>query len=207
MADAQNSEAYKFALGAGLEAGNNAAAAGGTQLSSSNVQDQQSTAEGIASQYEQQAFQQWLSNNNLTLGALQNMVATGQVSTQQLNQDLSNAGVNVASAQQAIGNAQATGTTNAADAEAAGVVGSGNAVAGGITGSANAQASGIIGAASANAGALTNSANIISQGATNIGNNLASAIPKGSTYEVPTQAPAVAPAIVNNVSGVVPTPG
>lgn len=169
MADAQNMPAYQFALSQGKEAINNAAAAGGLQLSSANIESLGKFAEGVASQYEQQAFNQWLQQNNLTMTGLQNLINSGQVSTGQLMQALSQAGISTASAQQLIGQAQAGGTTGAAEAEAAGVTGSAAAKAAGITGSASALASGLTGAAGARAQEATNKANVMSSGLTGIG--------------------------------------
>ena len=169
MSDATNSEAYKFAA----QAGNSVMATGGTQLSSANVNSQMQ----IASQFEQQAFNQWLASNNLTLGALQQQIATGQRSASQLATELGQAGVSAATIQQNIGIDQAGGTTGAATAKAGGITGAATAVAGGITGAAAAQSAGVSGVSQAQADALAKQGQVNQQGATTIGNQLTSAIP------------------------------
>jgi hypothetical protein len=145
MADAQNTDAYKFALQEGKTAINNASAAGGTQLSSANVEAQGKMATGLAASTEQQAFNQWLSSNNMTLGALQNAVKTGQISTEQLNQQLAQAGVSTATAQTAMGSNTAAGTMGSAQAKATEAQNVSSAKAGGVTGAANANAAGLTG--------------------------------------------------------------
>lgn len=170
MADAQNMPAYKFALEQGKEQINNASGAGGTQLSSGNTQAMTKFAEGTAAQFENQAFNQWLAQNNLTLGALQDMVKTGQISTQQLTTSLEQAGVNTANLQQYIGGATAQGTTGAAAATATG-----------ITGAAGAKAAGIEGATGANTAALANQANIITTGVQGVATQLAGALPASTS--------------------------
>lgn len=192
MADAQNSEAYKFALQQGKEAIGNASAAGGLQLSSSNIQSLGKFAEGIAAQYEQQAFDQWMAQNNLSLGALQQMVNTGQISTNQLQSALAQAGVSMETFESNTGRAQAAGTlgaasalanagqqsaayqaggiTQAAGATAAGQEKAANYTAGGITGAANAAAAGDVSSAGYLAGGMTGAANVTAQGITGAAN-------------------------------------
>ena len=128
MADAQNMDAYRFALDQGKEAINAAAGAGGTQLSSANLQSLGKFAEGTAAQFQQQAFNQWMAQNNLSLGGLQNMVQTGQISTGQLQQALAQEGISIEAFNKQIGEAQAAGTLGAAQARAAGVTGQANAL-------------------------------------------------------------------------------
>ncbi|MDB5975141.1 MAG: hypothetical protein JWR07_1901 [Nevskia sp.] len=212
MADAQNMPAYQFAKDEGLSTMNNAAAAGGMQLSSANIRNLTQFAEGNAAQYEQQAFNQWLQQNNLTLGALQNMVNTGQVSTQQLQGALAQYGVSASTIQDAIGTAQAsgalgsaqalnTGQTDAAKYLAGGTTGSGNALAAGtvgsagytaqgITGSANALANGTVAQANANAAGTVANSNIISSGINAVGNILDKAFTPTPTATTTAPAPA-----------------
>ncbi len=180
MADAQNMDAYKFALQQGQEAITNAAAAGGQSLSTADIQSQAKFAEGTAAQYEQQAFNQWLQQNNLSLSALQNMVQTGQVSTNQLQSALTQAGVSQETLNQNLGNAVAGGT-----------VGSANAQAGAIVGANNANAAGVVGQANANGNALTAAGNGLSSlgslyGAFN-GVTATPANPAGGTSTIQTQ--------------------
>ena len=187
MADAQNSPAYQFALQQGQNQVSNSAGAGGTQLSAGNVQNLTTMAEGTAAQYQNQAFNQWLATNNQTLSSLQNMVQTGQMSTQQLSASLAAAGVDQATIQQNIGNLTAGGT-----------IGSAQAVAGGVTGAAGAQAAGVAAAAGANAAGITNQANIIGQGVTNVANNLTGIT---AASKAPPVIPAQPPLAMSSASG------
>jgi len=192
MADAQNSAAYQFALQQGKEAIGNASAAGGLQLSSANIQSLGKFAEGTAAQYEQQAFDQWMAQNNLSLGALQQMVNTGQISTNQLQGALAQAGISMETFESNIGRAQSSGTLGAAGAtanagqqsaayqagginQAAGATAAGqekaaNYTAGGITGAANAAAAGDVSSAGYLAGGMTGAANATAQGITGAAN-------------------------------------
>ena len=204
MADMGNvMPAYQFALQQGLQTTNNAAAVGGTQLSSANIQNLDTFAQNTANQWEVSAFNQWLQQNNLTLSGLQNAIATGQASANTISNALQNAGINTATIQQAIGSAAATATTNAAAATsnannsaagftAAGTTGAANATAAGIQGSANALGNATIGsanaintgnttAAQANANAMVSQGNIATSGATNIMNDLAYVAGKSGT--------------------------
>lgn len=110
MSMAQNMPAYQFAEQQGQGAINNAATAGGTSLSSANLQNLAQFNAGNAAQYENQAFNQWLSQNNQTLGALQSQAGLGQSATNSTQ----TAGQNLATATNnnllTSGNAQAAGT-------------------------------------------------------------------------------------------------
>lgn len=179
MAMAQNMPAYQFALGQGSQSINNAAAAGGTQLSSANTQNLGNYASGLAAQYENQAFNQNLAQNQQALGGLQNLTNVGQNAQQQTQQALTQAGLN--SQQIATG----IGATNA------------NAT----TGAANSLASGQMTAANANANALTAQGNIATNATGGIANNLATGYGLNSVAAPTTTAvgavpytPAVAPA-------------
>lgn len=175
MADAQNMDAYKFALQQGQTAINNASAAGGLQLSSANIESLGKFAEGTAAQYQQQAFNQWMAQNNLTIAGLQNLVNTGQVSVSQLQSALAQHGVNVETLQSNIGQANADGTLGAANATATGTLNSAAHLtqgekdaaaflAAGNTTSANALSSGINAAAGFTAGGMKDSANSLAAG-------------------------------------------
>lgn len=183
MADAQNMPAYQFALEQGKQAIDASAARGGTQLSSNNINSLTTFAEGTAAQYQQQAFNQWMAQNNLTLGGLQNMVHTGQVSASQLQNALQQYGVSAETIQQNIGAAQGAGTLGAAKANAAGQMGSAQSLAagtagaagyaaGGITGAANANAAGVMGVGNATSSGTAAQGNIMGAGLSNIGNQL-----------------------------------
>jgi len=175
MSDATNSAAYQFALQQGTQALNNTDAAKTGTLNSNNIQDNITFAEGTASTYEQQAFNQWLQSNNLTLAALQQQVATGQTSTAQLQTALAQYGVGAETIQQNIGTSNAAGTTGAANATAAGQVGAAKYTAAGITGAANATAAGLTGQANALGAGQAQVGNIATQTASDIGNQLSTA--------------------------------
>jgi hypothetical protein len=160
MADMENvMPAFTFARDEGLQAMNNQMAMGGQQLSSNAVHGAGTLAEGIASQFEGQAFNQWLAQNNLTLGALQNMVHTGQISTDQLQAALAQHGLNSEQIQKAIGQAYGEGTLGAAQTYAAGTMGSAGAQANAAQQAANANAAGTVGSANAITAAIGNTAN------------------------------------------------
>jgi hypothetical protein len=135
----EESPQYKFALEQGMQAIEGKAAKGGTQLSSGNLAAMTGYAVGEAGQFEQQAFSQWLASKNLDIGTLQNMVRTGQVSSQQLAQELGQAGVSQATIDQYIGNVGAAGTVGAAAATAKGITGAAEAQAAGTAGVTKAQ--------------------------------------------------------------------
>lgn len=200
MADAQNMPAYQFALEQGLDAARNAESAGGMQLSSNAIHDQTKFAEGTAAQYENQAFNQWLSQNNLSLGALQQMVKTGQVSVEDLSAALQNYGVSAETLHSAIGNANAAGTTGSGNALAAGAVGSAGYTAQGIRDAAQAQASGVIGAGNANANGTTSQGNILGSGLSNLGNMFAQTFTPTQTQTQPTSVSVPNPAAPNTTS-------
>lgn len=172
MADAQNMPAYQFALQQGTDAIRNASAAGGLSLSTADIQSQGKFAENTAAQFQQQAFNQWLSQNNLSLGTLQNMVATGQVSTNQLQNALAQAGVNTETLQKNIGETEAAGTVGSAKALASGQTTAAGYQAAGTVNSANALAGGIVGSGNANAAGTVSQANTLGSGLTTLGNYL-----------------------------------
>lgn len=151
MADAANSTAETFAQQQGQQAIENANAATGGQLSTNNLNQEVKFAEGTASTYEQQAFNQWLAQNNLTLGALQQMVQTGQVSEGQLQTAMAQAGVSIETLQQNIGSANAAGTLGAATAlgnaaaSSGKVIGAGQAGAADVIGTGQANSAGVLG--------------------------------------------------------------
>jgi len=172
MSDAQNMPAYTFAEQQGQQAIQNVAAMGG-QVQGTNLQQQSANfAENTASQYETQAFNQWLAQNNLSLGALQNMVKTGQTSTAALQSALSQYGVSAETLNQNLGSAEGTATTNAANTQAAGTQGVANAQAAEAVNIGNAQSAGIMGVGSANAAGTVGVTNALGAGLTTAGNNL-----------------------------------
>ncbi len=175
MKDARNMDAYKFALDQGSRAINNASSRGGLRLSSANIESLGAFAEGTAAQFQQQAFNQWMTQNNFTLAGLQNMVQTGQVSVNQLQSALAQHGISVETLQSAIGEAQAQGTLGAGMARAdgamssAGYLSAADAAAGtyranASTGSAGYLAGGLKDAATATAGGQLAAANALGSG-------------------------------------------
>lgn len=90
-ADATNSDAEKFTLGEGLGALNNSAAAKGQLLGTNNQQDNIKYAEGVASTFQNQAFNQWLAQQNKTLGATQSLAGVGQTEAGQVADASANA--------------------------------------------------------------------------------------------------------------------
>ena len=193
MADAQNMPAYQFALQEGTRAINNAAAAGGTQLSSANAQSLGKYASDTAAQYEQQAFNQWLAQNNLTLSGLQNMVQTGQVSAKQLDAALSMNGLSIGTLQRASAAAQAEGEMGASKSLAAGIKGAaahnsaGNLQAAQATATSGQQAAGFrsagnLGAAQATSNALTGHTNSLASGLESAAKSNASGLLASNSY-------------------------
>lgn len=109
MADAQNMPAMKFTLDQGLQSIGNAAAAKGGLLSTNAIQDSTKYAEGVASTFENQAFNQWLAQQQQQLGAQQSLAGLGQTMASQTADTGANALL-------AAGGAQAAGQVGAANA-------------------------------------------------------------------------------------------
>lgn len=103
MADAKNSEAEKHALEQGTTAIENSAAARGGLLNSNTLQDLTKFSQGNAAQFENQAFNQWLSERQQSLAPLQSMAGLGQTAATGVADNISNL-------QLASGNAAAAGT-------------------------------------------------------------------------------------------------
>jgi len=109
MADAQNGPAMQQALASGTEAIQNSAAAKGGLLSSNTLEGLSNYGQATGAQYENQAFNQWLSQNQLQLGAVESLSQTGvqqagQVADAYSNAALTAGGANAA-AQMVAGNA------------------------------------------------------------------------------------------------------
>jgi len=119
MSDATNSPAEKFALEQGTQAINNSNAARSGTLNTNATQDLVKFAEGNAAQYENQAFNQFMSQQGMQLGAVESLAQTGQTAV-------------TSSA-----DTTASLMTQAANASAAGQIGSANAIGGGISNIAN----------------------------------------------------------------------
>lgn len=115
MADAQNSDAEQYAQKQAMQASQNSAAARGGLIGTNEQQSLQANAAGIGSQYQNQAFNQWLQTNQQQLNALQSVAQVGQSSA-----------TNVA-------DTTANLTLAGANAQAAGTIGSANAISGGAS--------------------------------------------------------------------------
>lgn len=115
MADAQNSDAETYAQKQAMQASQNSAAARGGLIGTNEQQSLQANAAGIGSQYQNQAFNQWMQTNQQQLNALQSVAQVGQ-----------SGATNVA-------DTTANLTLAGANAQAAGQVGSANALSGGAS--------------------------------------------------------------------------
>lgn len=154
MADMENvMPAYTFARDEALEAMRNQMSAGGQGLGTNALEGAGKTAAGLASQFEGQAFNQWLAANNMSLGALQQMVSTGQTSTAQLQQALAQAGFSSQQIQTAIGAVQGNASIGAGNAMGQAQAGAGAAQGNAALGAAGAQSQGILGSAGAQSSA------------------------------------------------------
>lgn len=135
------SPGYQFALGQGLEAINNSAAARGMILSPNTSKALGTYATGLADQDFQQAYQNayqaYTQNQSNTLNALSGMAGYGNTAATNLGSAAGNTGTNNASLLSGLGTSLGSNTIGAGNAGAAGIVGSGNAISGGITNLAN----------------------------------------------------------------------
>lgn len=91
MADATNSEAEKHALETGLGSIQNLAAAKGGLLNTNALQATTKFAEDTAATYENQAFNQWLAQQQMQLGAQQSLAQVGQTAVNQVADTNANA--------------------------------------------------------------------------------------------------------------------
>lgn len=98
MADALNSPAYKEALRGGMEAIQNSAAAKGGLLSSNTMQDLTKFGEATAAQFENQAFNQWLAQQQQLLAPVQSLAQVGQTEVNQVADTGANAALAAAAA-------------------------------------------------------------------------------------------------------------
>jgi hypothetical protein len=109
MADAANSPAQQFAMEQGLGALQQSAASKAGLLGTGTLQDMTKFAEGEASQFEGQAFNQWLQQQQMQLGAQQSLAQIGQTNVGAVADAASNAAL-------AAGGAQAGATVAGANA-------------------------------------------------------------------------------------------
>ena len=159
MADATNSTAEQYALQQALGAQNNAAALGGTQLSAGNIMALQQNAAGVASQYQGQAFNQYMAQNQQALGTAQGLAGLGANASSQLAATNMRAGEDISNVQTGAGTNLANLSTGAATQLANTSSGLGVNLANQYTGLGNAVASNTLGAANALAGGVSNFAN------------------------------------------------
>lgn len=133
LADMQSSAVnptYQFTNDEALAAMKNQAAAGGQNLSVNTLEGVGKLSGNIASQFENQAFNQYQSSNDSALQPLQSLAKVGQSATNQTQ----------AAGSDYVGN-QIPLTTGAGAAQAAGTVASSNALTQGIGGAINTVAS------------------------------------------------------------------
>jgi hypothetical protein len=110
MADAQNSEAMKFAQAQGIDTIQNSAAAKGGLLGSNTLAGLTKFGQANAAQYEDQAYQQWLSNRNANQRGVETLMSQGYGAAGAEASSIS--GI-----QQEIAKAQASGIVQAAKAQ------------------------------------------------------------------------------------------
>jgi len=131
------SPGYQFALGQGLEAINNSAAAKGMILSPNTSKSLASYATGLADQDFQQAYQNayqaYTQNQSNTLNALSGMAGYGNTAATNISGAAGTAGSNNASLLSSLGTSLGGNIIGAGNAGAAGQVGVGNAISGGIS--------------------------------------------------------------------------
>ena len=120
--------AFTFAKDQGLQSMQNQLRAQG-QTGSNVVQGAGTLAEGLASQYEGQAFNQFQADQNRKFNQLSGLAGTGQVATTQGNTNLGTLGANQGNLTLTGGGAIATGQAQSANATAGGLQGIGNSLA------------------------------------------------------------------------------
>lgn len=121
MADATNSPAMQEAQRAGAETIQNSAAAKGGLIGSNVMSDLTKFGQANAAQFENQAFNQWNTQQNRQLGAVQSLAGLGQTSA--TNVADSSANLTLAS-----GNAGAAATVGGSNAMSSGITNAGNQI-------------------------------------------------------------------------------
>ena len=152
--------AFTFANDQAQAAMNAKMAAGGQNLSTNAIQGAGTLASGLAGQFENQAFNQNLAQNQLALGGLQNLSGTGFNATTNLASETGTAGNTNANIQKDIGQLQG-----------AGQIGSASALSQGILGSAGAYGNAALQTGAVNAQGTTSMGNIIGQGVSDFANS------------------------------------
>jgi Chaperone of endosialidase len=115
MADAQNSDAETYAQKQALNASEASAAARGGLIGTGEQNELMTNAAGIASQYQNQAFNQWLASRQQSINAQQSLAGEGLSGAQ----NVADTGANL--------------TVGAGNAAAAGTIGAANAITGGVS--------------------------------------------------------------------------
>lgn len=112
----EESQAQQFATKEALASMQNQMAVGGQGLSSNAIAGAGQLAGNIGSQYEAQAYNQWLANRQQQFGQLQNIAGMGQAAASGQAANIGQAGSNIANLQTGIGNVQAAGQVGSANA-------------------------------------------------------------------------------------------
>jgi len=128
--------AYTFAHDQALAAMQNQMARGGQNLSSNAIQGAGTLASGLAGQFENQAFNQYQTQQNAEANKLQSLAGIGQTAVGQTNANMTNAGNNQAAATVGAGNAIAGGQLGSGSTYAAAIPSTINTLAS-ILGSSN----------------------------------------------------------------------
>lgn len=110
MGQAINSPAEQVAQKQSLEAMRNQMQLGGQNLSTNAIVGAGQNAANIAGQFENQAFQQWMLQQQQQIGGLQNIAGLGANATGAASSAMGTTGQNVGSLQMGAGNALAAGT-------------------------------------------------------------------------------------------------
>ena len=130
MADAQNTPAMQTAQAQGQDIIQNSAAAKGGLLGTNAMADLTKFGQKNATQYENQAFNEWLANRNANQNALTGMVNLGSGAS-------NTAATDISKIQEDMANALATGTIGQNNAKNVGTTGAINTVGGALTGVGN----------------------------------------------------------------------
>jgi hypothetical protein len=112
----EESQAQQFATKEALAAMQNQMQLGGQGLSTNAIVGAGKTAANIGSQFEQQAYNQWLTSQQQQFGQLQNLATMGQSAASGQAANIGQAGANISNLQTGIGNVQAAGQIGAANA-------------------------------------------------------------------------------------------
>lgn len=123
LAQAQLSPAQQAVQQQSLEAMRNQMQLGGQNLSTNAITGAGQLAGNIAGQYEQQAFNQWLQQQQQQMGGLQNLAGMGLQGTGLATGAMGTAGQNIAGLQVGMGNVLGAGQAAQANAMAQGIGG------------------------------------------------------------------------------------